>query len=252
MVIASEYTTIPPKKPPRVRRREEALAARKGYGFERKDENSRGSDGTAKEKEDRNLLGSECNFIVNLSLSEGKQWSDLRTIRPRSAPASSPPHAVLCSLPPPRSSPFIVFYSPPPPRKLEREYPSSPAPRYRRVASIVSHRSENPQSLPICKRVADGYHSHPASLPSPSTLSSFDILSTLHQGRHTQIFSHAGHIFFDPPLRSRRLPRFDVLSGCNPLLDEPRAPSRHSNYEFDTDAAPSCLPVSATHVLSPS
>lgn len=32
--------------------------------------------------EDRNLLGSECNFIVNLSLSEGKQWSDLRTICP--------------------------------------------------------------------------------------------------------------------------------------------------------------------------
>lgn len=34
------------------------------------------------EGRDRNLLESECNFIVNLSLSEGKQWSDLRTICP--------------------------------------------------------------------------------------------------------------------------------------------------------------------------
>lgn len=31
---------------------------------------------------DTNLLGTECNFIVNLSLSEGKQWGDLRAIYP--------------------------------------------------------------------------------------------------------------------------------------------------------------------------
>ena len=32
--------------------------------------------------EDGHLLGNECNFIVNLSLSEGKQWYDLCTICP--------------------------------------------------------------------------------------------------------------------------------------------------------------------------
>lgn len=44
--------------------------------------------------EDRHLLGNECNFIVNLSLSESKQWYDLCTICP-------------CNLlsPPPRRSP---------------------------------------------------------------------------------------------------------------------------------------------------
>lgn len=47
---------------------------------------------TAKEEENRNLLGSECNFIVNLSLSEGKQWSDLRTVRPRSSAPVHPRH----------------------------------------------------------------------------------------------------------------------------------------------------------------
>lgn len=43
-----------------------------------------GSEGSRARRraDDGNLLGSECNFIVNLSLSEGKQWSDLRTICP--------------------------------------------------------------------------------------------------------------------------------------------------------------------------
>ena len=59
MVIASEYTTTP-----------------RGFPCGRTQ-----AEGTRVEK-DRDLLGSECNFIVNLSPSEGKQWSDLRAICP--------------------------------------------------------------------------------------------------------------------------------------------------------------------------
>lgn len=61
----------------RIRRgnqRGERVASEKAEG--------RGGERGRHEEEDRNLLGSECNFIVNLSLSEGKQWSDLRTICP--------------------------------------------------------------------------------------------------------------------------------------------------------------------------
>lgn len=49
--------------------------------------------------EDRHLLGNECNFIVNLSLSESKQWYDLCTICP-------------CNLlsPPPPPLPFFFFF----------------------------------------------------------------------------------------------------------------------------------------------
>lgn len=73
--------------------------------------------------EDRHLLGNECNFIVNLSLSESKQWYDLCTICP-------------CNLlsPPPRrsSSPsssslflFLPLHLPHLPRLLSLLFASS-------------------------------------------------------------------------------------------------------------------------------
>lgn len=52
--------------------------------------------------EDRHLLGNECNFIVNLSLSESKQWYDLCTICPSNL------SLLLLLLPPSSSSSFSI------------------------------------------------------------------------------------------------------------------------------------------------
>lgn len=124
MVIASEYTKAPPEELPRVLR-EEAPAARGCGGEERvASEQKRGRKAGRHEEEDRNLLGSECNFIVNLSLSEGKQWSDLRTICPchlylHLAYFFAPPFSP-CS--PPLSPPPA-----PPSRKVRRSWGSGAA-----------------------------------------------------------------------------------------------------------------------------
>lgn len=58
--------------------------------------------------EDGHLLGNECNFIVNLSLSEGKQWYDLCTICPcnLSLLPPPPPPSPLC----PSSLLLLVFF----------------------------------------------------------------------------------------------------------------------------------------------
>lgn len=80
-------------------------------------------------------------------------------------------HLPLPSLPPPRvvlCSPFAMSLSlsssssPLPPRKFEGE------PGLRRRGIAASHLSRGPgpaESLPICKRVADGHHCHPAAPP---------------------------------------------------------------------------------------
>lgn len=72
-------------------------------------------------------------------------------------------HLPLPSLPPPRvvlCSPFSPYSPPSPPLPAGKfEGARAPAPRYRRIASIARTRTRR-ESLPICKRVADGHHHH--------------------------------------------------------------------------------------------
>lgn len=166
MVIASEYTTRFLRRSPRVSAEERELPPR---GMRGRGRGRGGSGGTAKEEENGNLLGSECNFIVNLSLSEGKQWPDLRTVRPRSAPAILDTTS-RSSLP----SPLVVFCSSSPlPGKLEGNRAEL---RGIAASHLSLYRSESPQSLPICKRV--GHHRRPAvPLPSPVPLPSTPLFS---------------------------------------------------------------------------
>lgn len=192
----------PPKELPCVHRREEAPAARKGYTRGRlRREELEGRGREPRRGEDRNLLGSECNFIVNLSLSEGKQWSDLRTICPchlylHLAQFFTLPSPCLSSSPPP---------PPPPSRKFEGE----PGLRRRGIAASHLSRGSGPaESLPICKRVADGHHCHPAGPPP---------LGIYRHYIEGQISRMPGHIFFRPPPSSRPdVPRTRFLFGCNP------------------------------------
>jgi hypothetical protein len=111
---------------------------------------------------------------VNLSLSEGKQWSDLRTICPCHLCLSTSRSSLLVASCP--SAPFWTVPSPPP----APAFPTPPHPSHagkfvgdrtlrRRRGIAASHLSRGPgpaESSPICKRVADG-HRHRCRCPPP-------------------------------------------------------------------------------------
>lgn len=133
---------------------------------------------------------------MNLSLSEGKQWSDLRTI--------CPCHLYLH---------LVQFFAPSLPRRVlllpHRE--SSKEPGLRRRGIAASHLSRGPEpaerkieregreereNLPICKRVADGHHHRSPARPLfPGIYMYIDAISQL---RYLACWLH----FFGPPPRT--------------------------------------------------
>lgn len=109
--------------------------------------------------------------------------------------ARSSHHLPLPSLPPPRvvlCSPFVCLLLLPRRRESSKERARAPA---RRRGIAASHLSRGPgpaESLPICKRVADGHHRHPAGPPRPSVY-----IDTISGDRYLACRSH----FFSPPPR---------------------------------------------------
>lgn len=148
-------------------------------------------------------------------------------------------HLPLPSLPPPRVVLPPSPRPPLPPRKFEEVLDSG--------AAVSPHRiyREDPQRKRERGRERTYQYVNESPTGTPSLAPSLPswYISMLY--RRTDI-SHAGHTFFRSPILVRLL-----SSDATP--DEPRAPSRHSNYEFDTDRrSPPCLPFSGTYVLSPS
>jgi len=195
---------------------------------------------------------------VNLSLSEGKQWSDLRTICPCHLCLSTSRSSLLVASCP--SAPFWTVPSPPAPA-----FPTPPHPSHagkfvgdrtlrRRRGIAASHLSRGPgpaESSPICKRVADG-HRHrcrcppPGPLPRPPPAAWF--ISTIH--RRDGYLACRPH-FSGPSGLSVSPAAFAFHpEGATPGRVESRAPSRHSNYEFDTDAHRRVPVLSGTRVSS--
>lgn len=152
-------------------------------------------------------------------------------------------HLPLPSLPPPRvvlCSPFAVSLSlslsSSPAEKVEGE----PGLRRRGIAALHLSRGLGPaESLPICKRVADGHHCHPAGSPP------LDIYRHYIGGQ----ISRMPATFFQSPTSPGRSP--DSLSlWVQPPVNRTLPRDIPITNSTPTRSAVSCLPVSKTHVLS--